>query len=414
MGASQAWEFIQQHTVGVVIFVAVVIALLFLHHGRMLLALLAAAYLALTAVIAVPSFREEAVNINKQLDDLREALKRERDEIGKLEATLPSKDWRDRLEKVATSNLPNVAQSARMLLVFYRDAALHTPEFLDGWANALEIAIQQKFATENRGRIGLRSTERHRDELVLQFHNLIVQVKSGSQFCDGLMDDTLTELEARAKQQTAIGTATASSSPRDDVVADRLANLQQKCILYSPVNMALPERGRLEDSLGIFGSAAAWLLRTENPDLALITGLIGFGLLGALGASFIRSVPGGDTASRDLVPIFVRGTTAAFLVFLVVMGGIAIFTNSDPKPNAYAVFFTCFVAAVFSEDVWAWARTTQEQRLRQAAVAGAAAGREAVAQAGVATSDTHGGAATAAADAHGVVAAIPPPPERHG
>ena len=45
------------------------------------------------------------------------------------------------------------------------------------------------------------------------------------------------------------------------------------------------------------------------------------------------------------------------------VGGIAVFTRSDPEPNPYAVFLACFIASVFSEDVWEWARRRQNDQL---------------------------------------------------
>ena len=46
------------------------------------------------------------------------------------------------------------------------------------------------------------------------------------------------------------------------------------------------------EQLGPIGTAAAWLLRTENTELALIIGLLGFGFFGALALLLIAFVPG--------------------------------------------------------------------------------------------------------------------------
>jgi hypothetical protein len=62
----------------------------------------------------------------------------------------------------------------------------------------------------------------------------------------------------------------------------------------------------------------------------------------------------------------IRGIGAAILVFLLAKGGTAILTRGDASPNAYAIFFACFIAAVFSEDVWSWARRRQQDQLRGA------------------------------------------------
>jgi hypothetical protein len=143
-----------------------------------------------------------------------------------------------------------------------------------------------------------------------------------------------------------------------------------RCELKLPPSDYLPPRSALADTLGVFGAAAAWLLRTESFELALITGLLGFGFFGALAASFIREFAG--TRGYDLpaigiiVPALIRGVGAAILVFLLAKGGTAILTRGDARPNAYAIFFACFVAAVFSEDVWSWARNRQRNQLPNA------------------------------------------------
>jgi len=127
----------------------------------------------------------------------------------------------------------------------------------------------------------------------------------------------------------------------------------------------IPRSGSAE-TLGIFGLASAWLLRTESPELALIIGLLGFGFFGSLAAGFVREfrgTPGNELPPLGfIIPALVRGIGAAILVFLIAKGGMAIFTRGDATPNAYAIFFACFVGAVFSEDVWSWARARQKNQ----------------------------------------------------
>jgi hypothetical protein len=108
---------------------------------------------------------------------------------------------------------------------------------------------------------------------------------------------------------------------------------------------------------GVFGGIANWLLQTEQPALALITGLLGFGLLGAACSTVIRNVPNraaGDPLVPNLTSVVIRGVSAAILVFLGVFGGLAVFSTGTVNPNPYVVLFTCLAAAVFSDDAWAW------------------------------------------------------------
>jgi len=114
---------------------------------------------------------------------------------------------------------------------------------------------------------------------------------------------------------------------------------------------------------GPFAVVARWLLRTHSQELALITGMFGFGLLGSAVVTFVRPRPADQGArkmfgsvSGEVASIIARGLSAAIVVFLTVKGGLAVFAGNEAQPNAYVLFFTCLVGAVFSEDVWAWAR----------------------------------------------------------
>jgi hypothetical protein len=110
---------------------------------------------------------------------------------------------------------------------------------------------------------------------------------------------------------------------------------------------------------GPFGLVARWLLQTKSLPLALITGMLGFGLLGSAIATFVRggTERGQVSLAAEVTSVLVRGLSAAVVVFLAVKGGLAIFSTGDSEPNAYVVFLTCLVGAVFSEDVWTWARS---------------------------------------------------------
>ena len=116
--------------------------------------------------------------------------------------------------------------------------------------------------------------------------------------------------------------------------------------VYTP-----PEAG---SGWGPFGLVARWLLQTKSLPLSLITGMLGFGLLGSAIATFVRggAQRGQVSLSAEVTSVLVRGLSAAVVVFLAVKGGLAIFSTGDNEPNAYVVFLTCLVGAVFSEDVW--------------------------------------------------------------
>lgn len=122
-----------------------------------------------------------------------------------------------------------------------------------------------------------------------------------------------------------------------------------------------PARPPLGQGLGPFRLVALWLLSPESISLALIVGMIGFGLLGSAVSTFVRESrehkrQAGEPLVEDLAGVILRGVSAAIVVFLAVKGGLTVFSVGEGDPNPYILLFTCLVGAVFSERVWAWAR----------------------------------------------------------
>ena len=160
---------------------------------------------------------------------------------------------------------------------------------------------------------------------------------------------------------------------------------RDKCQLSRTYRSAsLPERPDLGDNLGPFKFVARWLLNTESLPLALITGLLGFGLLGSACSSFVRErINKGESSSEeaqslnnaglhvqkplvtDLSKVTVIGLSAAILAFLSVVGGLSIFSVGTSAPNPYALLLACLIASVFGEDIWDWARYELHKKRNQ-------------------------------------------------
>ena len=129
-----------------------------------------------------------------------------------------------------------------------------------------------------------------------------------------------------------------------------------------PFSMPIPQPPPLGDSLGPLRFIAGWLLNAASVPLALIVGLVGFGLLGAAISTFVREqldarmIPVPPEARHvivsDLAGVALRGISAAIVVFLAVQGGLAVLSGASSDPNPYVLLLACFVAAVFSERVW--------------------------------------------------------------
>lgn len=122
-----------------------------------------------------------------------------------------------------------------------------------------------------------------------------------------------------------------------------------------------PSRPQLGLGLGPFRLLAAWLLGPESLSLALIVGMIGFGLLGSAVSTFVREKResrhnADEPLVADLAGVILRGVCAAIVVFLAVKGGLTVFSGGEGEPDPYVLLLTCLVGAVFSERVWAWAR----------------------------------------------------------
>lgn len=140
--------------------------------------------------------------------------------------------------------------------------------------------------------------------------------------------------------------------------------------LKLPINdlNKMPDEPEIGERFGFFGLIAGWLLKTNLLPLALITGMFGFGLFGATISNVVREDLKKDETpkglmSTDFIILLIRGFSAAIVIFLAVMGGLAVFGSTEGTVNPYILFFTCFVAAVFSEDIWTWARSKMNSTL---------------------------------------------------
>jgi hypothetical protein len=145
---------------------------------------------------------------------------------------------------------------------------------------------------------------------------------------------------------------------------ENMSSLEEKVfgIKNMDENNTVPDKPKIGEQYGIFQSMSGWLLRTESMSLALIVGLFGFGLLGSMGSTFIRHRirKGRDSNMKDPVPnlpaVLINGISSAIVVFLAVKGTLVVFSGKESGINPYVLFFTCLVAAVFSEDIWKWAQ----------------------------------------------------------
>lgn|GEM_PF-5118635 len=148
-------------------------------------------------------------------------------------------------------------------------------------------------------------------------------------------------------------------NPRSAIQSE-LSETQANCSATFEVEQQNPpERPSFADALGELKPYTKWLLDPQQMPLVIIVGLVGFSLLGATVSRVVRAPQTESAAalpSDDLLIVIAGGTTAAVVVFLAAYGGLAVLGGAGGDPNPYVVFMTCLIAAVYSEDVWHWAR----------------------------------------------------------
>ena len=121
----------------------------------------------------------------------------------------------------------------------------------------------------------------------------------------------------------------------------------------------IPDPPTSGNEWGAIGRASQWIMSPNSVDLVLIIGMFGFGLFGAAISTFIREHHSNNTedpVAEHIAKVLIKGVSAAIVVFLGTKGGIALINNGTNDPNAYILFFTCLVGAVFSDEIWDWAK----------------------------------------------------------
>jgi hypothetical protein len=221
------------------------------------------------------------------------------------------------------------------------------------------------YTVENINRVGSREQANHFLSLNRWYQSAIKRLYGTLDNCRAAIlsysNLTASPAAVTSPADTAVTVApggSASSPPNPILNSWALAEIESRqCSLDSADLGDPPDRSDFGLTLGFVGSLSGWLLRTESMPLALIVGLIGFGLLGALVSQFIRAAEP-TAGALDLFGIVWRGVSAAIVVFLAAYGGIAIVTQSagSSDPNPFVIFVTCLVGAVFADDVWNWAR----------------------------------------------------------
>jgi hypothetical protein len=330
-------------------------------------------YLSFSSVIAIPSLQDADGKDKPTADDLKKRLEIVKLDDAKFDARFPKFETQVIASDSAADKKPAQPQDPWINLTI-NTTVRRVTELKGNWSalrerfrpdqdTLIDVAVET-YDLSNRNRKGLRETEQHFLSIELWYRRWWAQKADQLNRCRATIDQYVLETNGMIEALQAAFSATGSAPPdtiqlRNNLYKN-LGNLDsqatQDCASYSET-FDVPAREDFGGYLGVFGIATRWLLKTESLSLVLITGLLGFGLLGAACSTFIRNV-GARKEGEPLVPnlpsVVIRGGSAAVLVFLAVYGGLAVFAGASANPNPYVVLFTCLAAAVFSDDAWAW------------------------------------------------------------
>lgn len=213
---------------------------------------------------------------------------------------------------------------------------------------------------ENIDRQGSREQTRHFQLVRDWFAQSVAADRAAARSCGEAIAEFRSDLAEWESRSRARLTQTPTRSIID--IGDTLPTFgHEECDMGRRVDGVPPDSPPLGESLGAFKPVAAWLLNADSLALALVAGLLGFGLLGSVISTFVkaqleqqRSLSSGQTPTfvPDLTGVVLRGISAAVVLFLAVQGGLAVLSGPGAAPNPYVLLLACFVAAVFSERIW--------------------------------------------------------------
>lgn len=338
-------------------------------------------FLSIASIVAIPWLKEDKVPAGLTQENLQKALQGLATPAADLDKLLPQDFAKQASPFEALDNaLPKddaksddpLAGYARQVLARTKGArasalqraADQRDELLPQQARVVESALRA-FQTESTQPMSAQERLFFYRAIQRQVADAVAQQLQGLSDCrrdleTGDRDAAFVARDAANAfaQAAAPGTAEASQRQWDRVLATgKLVSAYERACTrtqLSRTEFVPPEAG---SGWGPFGKMANWLLRTKSFALALITGMLGFGLLGASIAAYVRTGTKGAASNGEIGRVVVRGLSAAVVLFLAVKGGLAVLTVGEQDPNAYVLFFFCLVGAVYSEDVWNWARS---------------------------------------------------------
>lgn len=357
-------------------------------------------YLGLSALLAIPLFQDKSRSQNLTVDALDKAMEPNVIKVAEFDKIFP-----ENLPAIREIGVPVIEPKIEQGLVVQHGAEMfsrtktilqsESSELQNNWSSLRQLALsdhirlreqaKSAFASGLEVGIGRKQTAQHYYDLFLWHQSETLKLKNGLLDCllrassfNNFAGQTLEEIRSRLQ-----------GAPDQDELRKVIDDLQlgsTRTNIFSGIDSArnachpvsdyervdIPRRRSFVESLGAVGNWSGWLLVTEQMPVVIIVGLVGFSLLGATVSRAIRARqadPNGPSTRLsldDLAIVIAVGTTSAVVVFLAAYGGLAVLGGSSGDPNPYVLFATCLIGAVYSEDVWNWARTKSTLRVQDA------------------------------------------------
>jgi len=332
-------------------------------------------YLGLCALLAIPLFQEKAQSQQLTADALGKALDANILKPDLFEQRFP-KDPPALRTPSLTKSADNYAQSAVALFnVTVRTQEMMWQDQQSAWSTLRATGASGPTAWRDQAinaftagievSSGRKQTAQHFNDLFLWHQQLSQLTRDALARCQSAITAfTFTAFQISDNLRLAVEASTpkelfSNESGQSQQGYSVYDSARRLCELGDGDRPAIPQRPAFSSALGAVGIWTRWLLDTGQMPVVIITGLVGFSLLGATVSRAVRAkdenLKAGLTLD-DLLSVVAGGMTAAVVVFLAAYGGLAVLGNSGSDPNPYVVFFTCLIGAVYSEDVWSWAR----------------------------------------------------------
>lgn len=317
------------------------------------LGLLFSLYLSMAAIIAIPVFQMEETRDEKVVQDFDKELENNAMSDTTFDQKFIPADIFQRYGLRVAQDSSNPANPPSKLVERALVRYVNLAESAGNDLKQSRLIVQRRFQGAFHSKINNNLIIQYKDDLIDWY---LEKENATSRYLSSEWSDTETFINLSQNAN--------EDGVSDNILLGYLENIKSAGNQF-PVR-PMPERPKMGADFGIFKWFSGWLLDAETSALALIVGLLGFGLLGSAASTYIRETPQraeNPLIINDLSGVTVRGVTAAIVVFLAVKGGLSVFSNGSEDVDPYALFFSCFLAAVFSEDVWDWAHDRLKSNL---------------------------------------------------